>query len=331
MTGRKPELPATRPPANDASAGKFPLRGGRGISLNKTGQTSCGQGSWPNRDTAPIALSATRGNRKSFRFSLLLLLGCCSWNQPRFGLSPTDARRAALGGSFAAHRRPASPLAFAERHKDQGQSAFVRDNGLLVNIKKTNNKKAYAKGQSLIPRADVSLIDLKGRRGAKFRWIMTSVGAALGTTLTVVCRQYTLPDDLCLFVFAPLGRTVGYLVGRALDANVRHIKLVDDPPQGESPPTRRPGNRQAKQQAMPEAIPWRDRSRYFYLAICLFTQWSPYFLVATMKGSASMTRTDPCGQDGSPPSRMGRSRLRQRTREPGRPFGSLSSFSLGVF
>ena len=111
----------------------------------------------------------------------------------------------------------------------------VRDNGLLVNIKKTNNKKAYAKGQSLIPRADVSLIDLKGRRGAKFRWIMTSVGAALGTTLTVVCRQYTLPDDLCLFVFAPLGGTVGYLVGRALDANVRHIKLVDDPPQGESP------------------------------------------------------------------------------------------------
>ena len=93
---------------------------------------------------------------------------------------------------------------------------------------------SYAKGQSLIPRADVSLIDLKGRRGAKFRWIMTSVGAALGTTLTVVCHQYLISEELCLLVFAPLGGTVGYLVGRKLDINITHIKLVDDPDRKDS-------------------------------------------------------------------------------------------------
>ena len=111
----------------------------------------------------------------------------------------------------------------------------VRDNGLFMNIKKTNNKKAYAKGQSLIPRADVSLIDLKGWRGAKFRWIMTAVGAALGTTLSVVFDTYPIPEEVYLLVLTPFGGTVGYLLGRSLDTKFMHIKVVDDPPQGESP------------------------------------------------------------------------------------------------
>ena len=58
----------------------------------------------------------------------------------------------------------------------------MRDDGLVVDVKKTSNKKAYPKGQSLIPRADVWLIGLR-KRGAKYRAIFTTGGIVVGAGL----------------------------------------------------------------------------------------------------------------------------------------------------
>ena len=49
----------------------------------------------------------------------------------------------------------------------KGRVLSVRDDGLYMNIKKRSKKKAYPKGPTVIPRADVSLIEVRQKHGVK--------------------------------------------------------------------------------------------------------------------------------------------------------------------
>jgi len=120
----------------------------------------------------------------------------------------------------------------------KGRVLSVRNDGLLMSVKKTNNKKAYPKGQSLIPRAHVSLIDLRRKRGVKYRWILTPIGVGLGAALYVACAIAENETgqgntEQCL-PLAALGGGLGYLLGTGLDAKVMHIKVAGDPPETET-------------------------------------------------------------------------------------------------
>ena len=120
----------------------------------------------------------------------------------------------------------------------KGRVLSVRNDSLLMNVKKTNNKKAYPKGQSLIPRAHVSLIDLRRKRGVKYRWILTPIGLALGAALAVGCiidaNESSGGNTGRCSAFPALAGGLGYLLGWGLDAKVMHIKIAGDPPETET-------------------------------------------------------------------------------------------------
>ena len=126
----------------------------------------------------------------------------------------------------------------------QGKVLSVRDDGLVVDVKKTSNKKAYPKGQSLIPRADVWLIGLR-KRGAKYRAIFTTggivVGAGIGLAVALATGRVSLwggtakSEIGALGLGSGLGGALGYIIGNKFDTQFIPIRVIDDPPQGESP------------------------------------------------------------------------------------------------
>ena len=207
--------------------------------MRKTSQTHCGQRWVPEGDAVPTPASPTSGGaRKRLRFSLLVFLGFV------LGISHNSAL--ARPKQVELSWGDLSPLIVDKRvtlhlHEDvrvKGRMLSVRDDGLYMNIKKRSNKKAYPKGPSVIPRADVSLIELRKKPGAKYRVIFTSVGAVLALGLAVVTVAYgggdDAPTDAQFVLVSAAGGVLGYVIGDSLDTKVMHIKIVDDPPQTET-------------------------------------------------------------------------------------------------
>ena len=207
--------------------------------MSKTSQTHCGQGWLPEGDAVPARFSATRGGaRKGLRFSLLVFLGFVlgiSQNSALARPKQVELRWGDLSPLIVDQR---VRLHLPEDVRIKGRVLSVRDDGLYMNIKKRSNKKAYPKGLTVIPRADVSLIELRKKRGIKYRAILTPVGVVLGAALYVGCafgenERGTLDKEICL-LFTALGGGLAYFLGRALDAKIMHIKVVGDPPQTET-------------------------------------------------------------------------------------------------
>src|SRR5260370_5260273 len=59
----------------------------------------------------------------------------------------------------------------------QGEAIAVREDTLLLNVKKTSDRKSYPRGQSAIPRASVTTVQFKTIRGPGGRTIGVIVGA----------------------------------------------------------------------------------------------------------------------------------------------------------
>ena len=119
----------------------------------------------------------------------------------------------------------------------KGRVLAVRDDGLYMNIKKRSKKKAYPKGPTLIPRADVSLIEFRRKPGIKYRAILTSGGAVVGAGLMVALISGAGEGGNVwgpIALFAGLGGGLGYAIGDSADTKLMRIKIVDDPPQTEA-------------------------------------------------------------------------------------------------
>ena len=121
----------------------------------------------------------------------------------------------------------------------KGRVLSVRDDGLYMNIKKRSKKKAYPKGPTVIPRADVSLIEVRQKHGVKYRAILTSGGAVVGAGLIIAAMIAAGGGDDggnpwgVVALFAAAGGGLGYGIGDGADTKVMRIKIVDDPPQVE--------------------------------------------------------------------------------------------------
>ena len=197
----------------------------------KTLQVHREQESWAKRDAVPIAALARIG-RRGLRFSLLILLILgisqdSAWARPK----QVDLRWGDLAPLIVDKR---VTLSLPEDVTVKGRVLAVRDDGLYLDIKKRNKKKAYSKGPTVIPRADVSLIRVKRGRGVKYRAILTPVGAVLGAAVWALCvwseSQGSDQKEPCA-IWPPLTAGLFYLLGRDLDTKFMHIKVVDDRPQ----------------------------------------------------------------------------------------------------
>ena len=112
----------------------------------------------------------------------------------------------------------------------KGEVASVRDDSLVLDVKKTSDPKAFPKGNASIPKASVTLIKVLRSRGNWGRNLGTTVGVLSG----VVIGGYTagtIADSagtgIPLFLgLASAISIIGYYLGKAIDRNVTTIRIV---------------------------------------------------------------------------------------------------------
>ena len=126
-----------------------------------------------------------------------------------------------------------------------GKVRSVRADGLEMEIKKTSNAQAHAKGRGFIPRSGVSILELKKTQGP-WRVIGTAIGAGGGfllgglASVAVAPERNSLQADTKAVLAVVIGviTAVGYLLGRRVDRKVTRITIVS----GSTEPKRSGGN-----------------------------------------------------------------------------------------
>jgi hypothetical protein len=112
----------------------------------------------------------------------------------------------------------------------KGEAIAVREEALVMDVKRTSNAKAYPKGSATIPRASVTLIQVEKRRGSWGKKIGTVVGVLsgvmLGSYVVVRSNSAGVGGFAAFLGIASVGTVGGYYVGKELDRRVILIKIV---------------------------------------------------------------------------------------------------------
>lgn len=111
-----------------------------------------------------------------------------------------------------------------------GEALAVRDDALVMNVKRTSNKRIQAKGNAVVPRDSVTLIQLKRRKGSGARALGTTLGAISGVVLGAYVGAVAADSGgafVAIFVgIAAAGTAGGYFAGKEMDKQVTYIKVV---------------------------------------------------------------------------------------------------------
>jgi hypothetical protein len=112
----------------------------------------------------------------------------------------------------------------------KGEVEAIRDEALVLNVKKTSDSKAHPKGNAVIPRASVSVLTLELSRGKWGRSVGVTLGTLTGMTLgsyVAITNTHSAAAGLSTFLsLAGAGSLTGYFVGRTADQRVTHIRVV---------------------------------------------------------------------------------------------------------
>jgi len=111
-----------------------------------------------------------------------------------------------------------------------GEVEAVREDALVLNIKKTSSSNAHPKGNAVIARASVSVLSLKETRG---KWGRT-VGVALGTITGAGLGGYVAVNGsqsagagLTTFIaITAAGTLAGYFLGKTADGRGKLIRII---------------------------------------------------------------------------------------------------------
>ena len=114
--------------------------------------------------------------------------------------------------------------------KVKGEVVVVRDEALVMDVKKTSGEKAYPKGNGSIPRSSLVMINLERTKGAWGRTMGTVVGVLAGMVgggYTALVGTNSAGSGTAVFLgIASAGAVGGYYAGRALDKHKTLIKIV---------------------------------------------------------------------------------------------------------
>jgi hypothetical protein len=112
----------------------------------------------------------------------------------------------------------------------KGEAVSVREDALLMDIKHTSESSIHPKGNALIPKASVNLIQLERRRGSWGRSLGTIVGVLTGIVVgayVAATRTNSAGTGIPTFLGIAGGISVGgYLVGREADKRTTLIRVV---------------------------------------------------------------------------------------------------------
>jgi hypothetical protein len=112
----------------------------------------------------------------------------------------------------------------------KGEVVSVREDALVIDVKKTANPDLYPKGSALIPRASVNVLKLQRSRGSWGRGLGTVVGVLCGVTIggyVALAKTRSANTGIPTFLAISSGTTIaGYYFGRAGDSKTVEIKVV---------------------------------------------------------------------------------------------------------
>jgi hypothetical protein len=111
-----------------------------------------------------------------------------------------------------------------------GEVIVIREESLVVNVRKTSDPKAYPRGNAAIPRKSVTVLSMTESNG---RW-GRKIGSGLGTLSGVLAGGYvagktasSAGSGLAIFgVITAAGTLGGYFIGKSADAKATLIRVV---------------------------------------------------------------------------------------------------------
>jgi hypothetical protein len=113
----------------------------------------------------------------------------------------------------------------------KGDVAAIREDGLVLDLKRTSDAKAFPKGNAVIPRASVKLLKLEKGGGSTWHTIGTVMGVLSGVVVGGYLASKTSLDAgpvIAVFLGTTAALTVaGERAGHAADHRTRLIRVVE--------------------------------------------------------------------------------------------------------
>jgi hypothetical protein len=112
-----------------------------------------------------------------------------------------------------------------------GDVAAIRDDAMVMDVKKTSDPKAYPKGNASVPRTSIQLVKLK-KSASWGKTLGTTLGVLSGVTVggyvagTTVGDKGAGPIIAVFLVIAGAMSVGGYLLGRQIDQRATTIRVV---------------------------------------------------------------------------------------------------------
>jgi len=115
----------------------------------------------------------------------------------------------------------------------QGEAIAVRENTLLLDVKKNSDRRSYPRGQNAIPRASVTTLQFETVRGSGGRTIGLIVGVLGGVILGGDLVAHTAHSEAAaiasLFGISTGSAIAGYYSGRKHDRRITTVKILPEP------------------------------------------------------------------------------------------------------
>lgn len=112
----------------------------------------------------------------------------------------------------------------------KGEAVAVRDDALVVDVRETTNPAAYPKGNAVLAKSSVTLIQVNGKRGSWGRNLGTVIGVVSGMALGAYATlegNHSAGSGLATFAgITSVGAVGGYFAGKQLDKRVTYIKVI---------------------------------------------------------------------------------------------------------
>lgn len=157
--------------------------------------------------------------------TIILLVCVC----PLFALAQTHPQERKWGELAQIIEGREIQLALPDGVAIQVEVVGVRNDTLIVNIKRTTNETMHPRGHASIPLASVTLIELEQPRRGWRRNLGATVGALAGVALGAAASRSTDSAGAAVVTFAAVGSggaLIGYFVGRNFDDRKTPIKIV---------------------------------------------------------------------------------------------------------
>lgn len=157
---------------------------------------------------------------------LLVALLCLGQSTLLADSKPLELKWTELAPMIASHN---IEVELSGGGKVSGEAIAVRDDTIVVDVKKVSGTSQFAKGNGAIPRGAISLIVLKRTRGTWGRSLGTTIGVITGLGAGGYGAAHTRSGGAAVAVVVAVTAGIavgGYYVGKQLDVRKTRITIA---------------------------------------------------------------------------------------------------------